>query len=248
MSNPTEEPSLDSLVGALRSDVVKVDSAARERIHGRLSAGVLTQLFGSALLPVFLQNGLVKSTTFAKTKAFAVAVALPAGIAIGASGHAWYAHQQPPREPVAQVAAARLPAALESKPAAAPIAAAPSAVQPAEPVTSAASSAPPPAGVRSSAKAARWSFRPLNRELSLLEKARTLLSEGKTEATLALIAQHQQRYPRSTLDQERRALHIKALIAANRTIEARKRAITFVRSYPNSTLRSSVEKSVASIP
>jgi hypothetical protein len=192
---------------------------------------------------------LVKSTTLAKTKAFAVAVALPAGIAIGASGHAWYAQQHALREPVAQVAAAPLQAAVQSAPAVAPAAAEPVLAQPAEAVRAAAPSAPPAARApRSSAKAARWSFRPLNRELSLLEKARTLLSEGKTEATLALIAQHQQRYPRSTLDQERRALHIKALIAANRTIEARTRAVSFVRSYPNSSLRSSVEKSVASIP
>ncbi|HWA78036.1 MAG TPA: hypothetical protein VG937_37130 [Polyangiaceae bacterium] len=243
MSNPSEEPSLDSLVGALRSDVVKVDGAARERIHGRLSAGVLTQLFGSALFPAFLQNGLVKSTTFAKTKAFAVAVALPAGIAIGASGHAWYEGQHSAREPVVQVAAAAAPPAPV---AAAPVAAAPAPL--ASPVASAEPSSPPAARSRPAAKAARFSWQPLNRELSLLEKARTLLSEGKTETTLSLIAKHEQRYPRSTLDQERRALHIKALIAANRTIEARARAVAFVRSYPNSTLRSSVEKSVASIP
>jgi len=246
MSNPSEEPSLDSLLSALRADVVNVDSAARGRIHDRLSAGVLTQLFGSALLPAFIQKGWAKSATVAKTKAFAVAIALPAGIVVGASGHAWFAGQHPAHGSAALTATALPQAGQRAAPPNVPAgiaAAAP--VQP--PAPSAASGAQPATRPRAAASTS-GAWRPLNRELSLLEKARTLLSEGKAEATLSLIVEHERRYPRSTLDQERRALHIKALVAANRMIEARARAVAFVRSYPNSTLRSSVEKSASSIP
>jgi len=242
MSKPFEEPSLDSLVGVLRADVVKTDGATRERIHTRLATGVLAQLFGSALLPSFLQNGLVKSQAFAKTKAFAVAVALPVGVAIGASGHAWFANRHVAREPAAQRVIATLPppAVVQSASVPPPVSVSEPAAPP-EASTAPAARANPAAPVRNSWKA-------LNRELSMLEKARTLLSAGHADETLALLAQHQRRYPYSALEQERQALYIKALVATDRMIEARTRAAFFVRSFPRSTLRGSVEKAVLPIP
>jgi hypothetical protein len=237
MSKPFEDPSLESLIGVLRSDLVKTEDAARERISARLASGVLTQLFASTVLPSFFQRAVFKS------KAFAVAVALPAGVAIGASGHAWLVSHKAVREP----AAASVPvAAAAAAPVVAVIADSPPAPVAATEQVMAPSSAPA-ARVRSQA-AAITSSKVFNRELSQLEKARTLLSKDQVDATLVLLRAHEARYPQSALEQERQALFIKALVAADKRVEARARAATFVRRFPKSTLRSSIEKAIASIP
>jgi outer membrane protein assembly factor BamD (BamD/ComL family) len=88
----------------------------------------------------------------------------------------------------------------------------------------------------------------LERELSLLERARTRLSEGQPQSTLQLLREHRLSYPRSALQQEREALTIRALMAAGRVAEARDRAARFVQAYPTSALRGSVERAVESIP
>jgi outer membrane protein assembly factor BamD (BamD/ComL family) len=88
----------------------------------------------------------------------------------------------------------------------------------------------------------------LERELSLLERARTRLSEGQPQSTLQLLREHRLSYPNSALQQEREALTIRALTAAGRISEARDRAARFVEAYPTSPLRGSVERAVESIP
>ncbi len=231
MSQPADETSIESLIGALRADVVEPDGPARQRISARLAVGVMAELFASAWLASFLQNGLLRS------KAFAVALTLPVGIAVGALGHAWFVSPPAAREhtvPAASAASRRLPALVEQVTPVAPVAA--PAVQVALP------SRPP---------APRLAGRHLpkgNRELSQLEKARTLLSDGQAAATLTLLRAHVARYPRSALEQEREALYVKALVAADQMVEARKRAAAFVRRFPKSTLRGSVENAVAPIP
>lgn len=236
MSKPFEDPSLESLVGVLRSDLVKTEDATRDRISARLASGVLTQMFASTVLPSFFQRAVFKS------KAFAVAVALPAGVAIGASGHAWLMSHRAVHEP----AATPVPVAAAVAPAVAIVAeSAPAPVAVSEEV--AAPSAPPTARARWQ-PAAITSSKAFNRELSQLEKARTLLSKNQVDATLVLLRAHEARYPQSALEQERQALFIKALVAADKRVEARARASTFARRFPKSTLRSSIEKAIASIP
>jgi hypothetical protein len=88
----------------------------------------------------------------------------------------------------------------------------------------------------------------LERELTLLERARTRLSEGQPQSTLQLLSEHRLSYPSSALQQEREALTIRALTAAGRIAEARDRAARFVEAYPTSALRGSVERAVESIP
>lgn len=236
MSKPSEEPSLESLIGVLRSDLVKTEDAARDRISARLASGVFTQIFASTVLPSFFQRAVFKS------KAFAVAVALPAGVAIGASGHAWFTGHSALHAP----ATAPVPAAPAVAPLVAVVAESPPAPVAASQVDVAPSS--------TSAARARWQpaastgSKAFNRELSQLEKARTLLSKNQLGATLALLRAHEARYPQSALEQERQALFVKALVAADKRAEARARAATFVRRFPKSTLRSSIEKAIASIP
>lgn len=247
MSKPAEQPSIEALIGALRDDAVKVDGATRERIRLRLADGVLAQVIGAAFLPLLFRSRLARLGTFAKTKAFAVAVALPIGVALGASGHALVVNRAP-TAPTVQVAppASKLAAPRTSEPAPAETAVA-VASKP-EPPTKAAA---PAALLGARAHSVAWHmnvYKPLNRELTLLEKARTLLSDGDAAGTLALLKQHQGRYPKSSLEQERQSLYIKALVLAGRRVEARAKALAFVRRFPHSTLRSSVEKSMQSSP
>lgn len=250
MSKPAEEPSIESLIGALREESVKVDGATRERIRVRLADGVLAQVLGLSFLPVLFRSRLARLGAFAKTKAFAVALALPIGAALGASGHALVVNRAPAATVQVAAVAPKLTAASVVTPAAN------------EPATSetpalAASKPEPPTKASASAhllgahtRSVPWSmnvYKPLNRELTLLEKARTLLSDGDAAGTLKLLKQHQWRYPKSSMEQERQSLYIKALVLAGRRVEARAKALAFVRRFPHSTLRSSVEKSIQSM-
>lgn len=247
MSKPRQEPSVESLIGLLRDEVEEIERAPRRRMEARLTVAVLLQI-GAALLPSFLSH------RFFRSKAFAVSVALPVGMVLGASGYAALhrdadvaerrdrgaeagpSHERraalPEPLPNAQTATA-----TSTEPA--PTSVSPSSLPPAVAV--------PPPVVRSRAPRVflgRDILAP-NRELSQLEKARTLLSEGKVDATLAQVRKHVISYPHSALEQERQALYIKALVAADRMIEARVRAAAFVKRFPHSTLRGSVEKAVA---
>ena len=130
--------------------------------------------------------------------------------------------------PVAAPAVAMPPVAVEAPPAV---------VSPAKPAAASAPSVKPEREAPS-----------LERELSLLERARTRLSEGQPQSTLQLLREHRFSYPSSALQQEREALTIRALTAAGRIAEARDRAARFVEAYPTSALRGSVERAVESIP
>ncbi|HYP91501.1 MAG TPA: hypothetical protein VEQ59_25210 [Polyangiaceae bacterium] len=100
---------------------------------------------------------------------------------------------------------------------------------------------PPPSG----AAALRTD---LERELSLLERARTRLSEGYAAAALDLLNAHRSSYPRSALTQEREALTVKALSAAGRADEAREAGEAFSRRFPKSVLRPSVDRATEGSP
>jgi hypothetical protein len=236
MAQPSDETSVESLIGALRADVVEPCGEARERISARLALGVMAELFASAWLASFLQSGLLRS------KAFAVVLTLPVGIAIGALGHAWVAsrHAVPQHAAPTALVVNRLEPAVATAPPVATVVA-PAVVTP-EP-TAASLRAP-----RRQVGPAKSNGHAGSRELSQLERARTLLSDGHAAATLALLRAHVARYPRSALEQERQALYIKALVAADQMVAARKRAAAFVRLFPKSTLRGSVENAVAPIP
>jgi hypothetical protein len=239
MSQPSDETSIESLIGALRTDVVEPGGAARQRIGARLAVGVMAELFASAWLASFLQSGVLRS------KAFVVLMTLPVGIAIGALGHAWVVSHHVVPEHAAPMAPAVNHATLVVE-GGAPVAP----VAPAAPIVTpvVAPAEPASAPVRVPRPRLAPPLHAGNRELSQLEKARTLLSDGHAAATLALLNSHFARYPRSALEQERQALYVKALVAADRMAEARKRAAVFVRRFPRSTLRGSVESAVAPIP
>jgi hypothetical protein len=230
-------PSLEPWLGALRADVETMPAPARQRIASRLAATALVISAGVAAPATagMLRRGFVHS------RLFAVALALPTGALMGAAGHAYW---QRPAAPPALVAAPRVvpPVTVAAAaPAAAtpPVAveAPPAVVSPAKPAPASASSVKPEREAPS-----------LERELSLLESARTRLSEGQPQSTLQLLREHRLSYPSSALQQEREALTIRALTAAGRNSEARDRAARFIEAYPTSALRGSVQRAVESIP
>jgi hypothetical protein len=232
-------PPLEPWLGVLRADVQPMPEPARARVVSRLATTALVATAAVAA-PATAQTMLRRG--FVHSRLFAVALALPAGALIGAAGHAYW-----PRSvaPPAVVSAPRVSAKavipqiseVSEPPAAMP----PIALEPLPAPTS--SSRPPPAAA-SSVKS-EPDAPSLERELSLLERARTRLSEGQPHATLQLLREHQLAYPTSALQQEREALTIRALMAAGRIDDARARAARFVEAYPSSALRGSVERAVA---
>lgn len=239
MSTPREEASVESLLGSLRGDVEEMRTFARRRIAARLTLSVLAQVFAPALVPSFFSNG------FFRSKGFAVGLALPLGMVLGASGYAVLQDHHlatKPRELTAAIAL-KLPPSVPNGATLSPPPPVP--IEVAAPVPAPPAVSPPLVRPHSPhAPALRDTLIP-NRELSQLEKARTLLTEGQVTATLAQVRKHVISYPHSALEQERQALYVKALVAADRMIEARVRAAAFVKRFPNSPLRGSVEKAVA---
>jgi hypothetical protein len=77
-------------------------------------------------------------------------------------------------------------------------------------------------------------------ETSLLRSARHALATAPNR-TLALTDEHLLRYPQGMLDQEREALAIEALVKLGRISEARTRAQTFERAYPDSPHRARIQ-------
>ncbi len=76
---------------------------------------------------------------------------------------------------------------------------------------------------------------PSNRqERALLRQAHAALSRTAPEDALAAIAAHRRAFPRSHFAEERDALEIQALMAANETERASARAERFVERYPSS--------------
>jgi hypothetical protein len=72
----------------------------------------------------------------------------------------------------------------------------------------------------------------LQLEGELLEKGRIAMVRGDTEGALAAVDEHLARFPGGTLTEEREALRIQALVAADRDPEARLALRGFQRTYP----------------
>lgn len=262
MTRTDEADANDTWVGALRSDYQPAPQVARERVAARLAgAGLLAIAVGGATsVSKTAQRG------FLYSKAFVALATLPAGILMGAAGHAWLA---PPAVAAAVLRGSTVPPvvaavtkAVERREAAESTLARPVAAEPwrglvpvnPQPVTPKArlSNGEAPAAER--LEIARDPAAPepelpgLELELRLLERARSKLSEGQPGAALELLRQHRAQYPQSALEQEREALSVRVLMAAGQRAEARKQAAAFAERYPKSVLRGSVERAVGTIP
>ncbi|HWA72177.1 MAG TPA: hypothetical protein VG937_07585 [Polyangiaceae bacterium] len=104
------------------------------------------------------------------------------------------------------------------------------------------------AGVPLTSAAAASSTAPaeasLGTQQALLDTARRALSRGASAAALEALSEHASRFPRSVLEEEREALTVKALRAAQRNAEADQRAARFASRYPSSVFLPSVAPSI----
>lgn len=73
-------------------------------------------------------------------------------------------------------------------------------------------------------------------ELALLERAQIAATRGDHTTVLVITRDHETRYPRGRLNEEREALRVRAMIGLGRLDEARQAAARFHRSFPHSVL------------
>lgn len=82
-------------------------------------------------------------------------------------------------------------------------------------------------------------------EKSYVEQARAAMARQDTTAALEALGQHEKRFPKGQLTEERMALQVMALVSAGRSIEANNLATEFRRRFPNGLMRSVVDGALA---
>jgi len=232
------------LFDGLRADIETMPAAVEARLRKRLASAMVAATAPAAALGAGQVAGAAKAS-WLHSRAFAVALALPAGAALGALGHAWRVGAEAPK--TIAPAPRRAPSAFVDAPRSLtpPIAVSALAVTPtaaAAPLVVSGKALP-----RSSSSDAPVALG-LDGDLRLLEQARTQLADGDAATTLRLLRAHEHAYPASPLQQERDALTIKALVAAGRAGEAAERAEAFRARYPQGLLRDSVDRAVGKNP
>jgi hypothetical protein len=85
-------------------------------------------------------------------------------------------------------------------------------------------------------------------ERALVDEARTQLSAGEPARALALVDQHQHRFPRPQFGEECETLAIQALVLLGRRDEAARRAAAFRAASPNSLFLPVVDRALQSNP
>ncbi|MBN2573031.1 MAG: hypothetical protein JXP73_00565 [Deltaproteobacteria bacterium] len=85
-------------------------------------------------------------------------------------------------------------------------------------------------------------------ELRLLERAQKSAARGDYAAVLEATTDHQCRFPRGSLCEEREALRVRALVGLARVEEARKAAAGFRRDFPRSVLLAKLDDMLGSSP
>jgi hypothetical protein len=228
----------------------------RERVRSRLwsalglaaGAGAASALHGT---PALGSTALKAAPAAGKLLVAKIAVGVIAAAAVGTTMH--YALRTPPPPAHMPPAAARhvVPPSAVKPVVAAPIAA-PAAPSPAPPVA-----APVPAPAQPAPFLTTRVHRPahleppgddLAAERVLLDHARSALSSGDTAGALDALAQHEQRFPKGQLTEEREALRIRALARAGNAAAARTRADQFRARFPHSIFRPAVDATIQSLP
>jgi hypothetical protein len=76
----------------------------------------------------------------------------------------------------------------------------------------------------------------LSAERSILDIARAALAQGEGARSIDAAREHERRFPRGALSEEREAIYVQALVIDHRIAEARARAARFQQTYPDSML------------
>jgi len=225
-------PDLLALLGAER-DAADLPSPGVEDALARVMQSVRVPLAASAAIappaaPVPAAGTLVKRGL--------LALAFGAGVSAGAIGHAVLRPAAPgPERVVERVVERRVevpgPERVVERRVEVPVAA--PAVPPAAPAT-------PLAAPRAAAPVETSAV-----ERGLIDQARNALVRGNPEAALRAVRDHERRFPRGGLDEERDSLRVQALAAAGQGAEARVRAAEFHRRHPGSLLGAAVDRAVA---
>jgi hypothetical protein len=113
---------------------------------------------------------------------------------------------------------------------------------PSAPTPSLEHSAPSPAPSASAAAPSRDTQ--LAAERALLERARTALAHGDGSGAFAAIHEHEQKFARGQLSEEREVLAVQALAIVGRSAEAAERAAHFRQAFPHSLLLPVVEQAL----
>lgn len=85
-------------------------------------------------------------------------------------------------------------------------------------------------------------------ELRLLRPAQMALGRSSFASALALVDEHQRRFPAGHLAEEREALRVNALLGLDRPEEARRAAAGFRGRFPNSALLARLEEMLGTEP
>jgi hypothetical protein len=107
---------------------------------------------------------------------------------------------------------------------------------PGDPVARSWQGSPPSLPAAPSPRAAATPGDQLARERTILDLARGALEREDGAAVLQATEQHEQRYPKGVLAQEREAMAVRALVMLGRGDEARARVARFRASFPDSVL------------
>ena len=82
-------------------------------------------------------------------------------------------------------------------------------------------------------------------ERALIEMGRTALGRGQARAAYEAMVEHEQRFPRGRLGEERDAIRIQALVEVGQLAAARLLAEGFARDYPRSLLRPAIDRALS---
>ncbi len=172
-------------------------------------------------------SGVVAKAVVAKLVVGASVASLAVGGVIGAGVHSAVTTPPPPPPPIVRLAP------VEPAPVAVPPPAPPPVVEAVPPVVEPRPAQPP--GSKLSAD------EQLALEKSYVEQARAAMARKDVDAALDALAQHERRFPKGQLTEERLALKVMALSSAGRSIEAKNVAAEFRRRFPTGLFRAAVD-------
>lgn len=181
-----------------------------------------------------------KTASLLATRLTFAGIGLVAGGALGVAAHATLAPLPPAPQPIIQTV--YVDRVLPSPPTVVASAAPSDTSAP----SAAPSTAPAPSVAATSTSSARAGD--LAKERELMDVARSAVASRHSDTALKALQEHATTFPRGALSEERDALWVQALANAGRVAEARSRAATFHKRYPNSMLSAAVDAAVAPPP